>query len=87
VKINAGKGNRRDKIVLRRQLKNNIEEFNNLLSKESWNKVYNHTDVNSSLKAFMDIFLFCHETTIPYKSQKLKVIEIAGGYKEFNEFK
>ena len=75
VKIYTGKGNRRDKIVLRRQLTNShIEKFKNLLSKESGNEELNHTDVNYSLKAFMDIFLFCLETTIPYKRQKLKVI-------------
>ena len=66
VKLNTGKGNRRDKIVLRRQLtNNNIEELKNLLSKESWNEVFSHTDVNSSLKASMDIFLFCLETNNP----------------------
>jgi len=31
-------------------------------------------NVNSSLKAFMDIFLFCLETTILYRRKKLKVI-------------
>jgi hypothetical protein len=36
VKINTGKGNRRTKIVVRRQLTNNgIEELKNLLSNES----------------------------------------------------
>ena len=35
-KLNTGKGNRRDKIVQRRQLtNNNIEELKNLLSKET----------------------------------------------------
>ena len=73
VKINTGKGNRRNKIVLRRQLtNNNMEEFKNLLSRGSWNEIFNRSDVNSSLKAFMDIFLFCLETTIPYKKQKLR---------------
>ena len=28
--------------------------------------VFSHSDINSSLKAFMDIFLFCLETAIPY---------------------
>jgi len=74
----TGKGNRRDKILVvpRRQLtNNNIEEFKNLLSKESWKEVFNHTDVNCSLKAFMDNFMFCLESTITYKRQKLKVIK------------
>jgi len=66
VKLNTGKGNKRDKIVLRRQLtNNNIKELKNLLSKESWNEGFSHTDVNSSLKSFMDIFLFCLETNNP----------------------
>jgi len=39
VRINIGKGNRRTKIVVRRQLtNNNIEELKNLLSKELWNE-------------------------------------------------
>ena len=64
VKMYTGKGNRGDKIVVRRKLtNNNIEELKNLLSKESWNEVFNHTDVIPSLKAFMDIFLFCIDTT------------------------
>jgi hypothetical protein len=54
--MNIGKGNGRTKIVVRRQLTNNIEELKNLLSKESWNEVCNHSDVNSSLKGFLDIF-------------------------------
>jgi len=57
---------------VRRQLTNiNIEEFKNLLSMESWNEVFNHSDENSSLKAYMDIFLFCFETAVAYKRQKL----------------
>jgi len=42
------------------------------LSKESWNEVLKHSDVNASLQAFMDIFLFCFETAIPYKGIKLR---------------
>jgi hypothetical protein len=58
---------------LRRQLtNNNIEEFKNLLSKESWNEVFNHSDVNSSLKAFLDIFLHCFDIAFPYKRVKLR---------------
>ena len=49
VKMYPGKGNR-DKIVLSRQLtNNNIDEFKNLLSKESRNEVFSHTEVNCSL--------------------------------------
>ena len=58
VKMNTDKGNRRNKIAVRRQITNsNTEVFNNLLSKESWNEIYKHSDVNASLKTFMDIFL------------------------------
>jgi hypothetical protein len=56
---------------VRRQLTiNNVDGLKNLLSKESWNEVFNH----SSLKAFMDIFLFCFETAIPYRRMKLREI-------------
>ena len=47
-----------------------------LLSKESRNKVFNHSDVNSSLKAFMDIFLFRFETANPYKRLNLRKTRI-----------
>jgi len=58
---------------LRRQLtNNNVEEFKNLLSKESWNEVFNHSDVNSSLKAFLGIFLHCFDIEFPYKRVKLR---------------
>lgn len=71
--INIGKENRINKIQMRRQLTiNNIDKFKQLLFKESWNSVFNHLDVNASLKAFMDIFLHCLETAIPYKKQKLR---------------
>jgi hypothetical protein len=74
-RINIGKGNKRTKIAVRRQLTNNsIEELKNLLFKEQWNEVFNHSDTNSSIKAFMDIFLFCFETAFPYKIAKLKEI-------------
>jgi hypothetical protein len=71
IKINIGKGNRRNKIVMRRQFTNNsVEEFKNLLSKQSWNEVFNHSDVNSSLKASMDTFLHCFNTAFPCKRVK-----------------
>jgi hypothetical protein len=39
MKINIGKGNRRNKIVMRSQFtKNSVEEFKNLLSKQQWNE-------------------------------------------------
>jgi hypothetical protein len=43
VRINTGKGNKRTKTAVRRQLTNSsIEELKNLLPKESWNEVFNH---------------------------------------------
>ena len=75
VRINIGKGNRRTKIVVRRQLINNsIEEFKNSLSKVSWNEVFYHSDVNSSLKTFLDIFLYCFDIAFPYKRVKLREV-------------
>jgi hypothetical protein len=59
--------------VVRRHLTNrNIQEFIRLLAKESWNDVLNHSDVNASLKAFMDSFLYCFETAIPYKKKIIR---------------
>jgi hypothetical protein len=63
-------------------INNSIEEFKNLLSKESWNEVFNHSDVNSSLKAFMDNLLFYFETAFPYKRVKLKEIRNNGWLSE-----
>jgi len=69
LRINTGK------IVVRRQLTNNgIEKFKNLLSNEAWNEVFNHSDVNSSLKAFLDIFLYYFDIAFPYKRVKLNKI-------------
>ena len=74
VRINIGKGSR-TKIVVRRQVTNkSTEELKNLLSKESWNEVFNHSDVNSTFKAFLDIFLCCFDIGFPYKSIKLREI-------------
>jgi hypothetical protein len=50
--------------------KNSIEELKNLLSKESCYEVFNHLEVNSSLKASMDIFLYYFNTIFPYKRVK-----------------
>jgi hypothetical protein len=58
VRINIGKGKSRTKIVVRRQVTNNsIEECKYLLSMESWNEVFNHSDVNSSKGIFGYIFV------------------------------
>jgi hypothetical protein len=67
VRINIVKRNMRTKIIVRRQFTyNSIEEFKHLLSKEFWNNVYNHLDVNSSLEAFLDIFLHCFNIAFQY---------------------
>jgi hypothetical protein len=58
--------------VRRKITYNSIEEFKNLLSKESRNEVFNHSDVNSSLKAFLDIFLHCFNIAFPYKRVRLR---------------
>jgi hypothetical protein len=43
---------------MRRQFTNNsVEDLKNLLLMQPWNEIFNHSDVTSSLKAFMDIFL------------------------------
>ena len=68
VRINIGKGNRGTKIVVRRRLTNiGIEEFKNLLSNESWNEIFNQSNVNSSLKVSLDFFLYCFDVASPYK--------------------
>jgi hypothetical protein len=73
VRINIGKRNVRTKMIVRRQFTyNSIEEFKHLLSKEFWNNVYNHLDVNSSLEAFLDIFLHCFNIVFPYQRVKLR---------------
>jgi len=65
----------RSKIVMRRQfITNNIEELKNLLSKESWYEVFNHLEINSSLMAFMDIFLYNFNIAFPYKRVKSRAL-------------
>ena len=73
VRINIGKRKRRTKTIVRRQFTyNSIEEFKHLLSKELWNDIYNHLDVNSSLEAFLDTFLHCFNIAFPYKRVNLR---------------
>jgi hypothetical protein len=67
IRICISKRNRRTRIVIRRQLiENSVEKFKNLVSNQLWDEVFNHSDVNSSLKAFMDIFC----TVLIYKRVK-----------------
>ena len=74
--INSGIGNitikyYKSKTVMSRQFtKSSTEEFKNLLSKESWYEVFNYSEVKSSLKAFMDVFLYYFNIAFPYKKVK-----------------
>jgi hypothetical protein len=39
--------------------------------RNTWDEVVNLSDVNASLKAFLDIFLYFFNITFPYKRVKL----------------
>jgi hypothetical protein len=61
------------KIIVKRQFTNStVEEFMNLLSQESWVEVFNQSDVNASLEAFLLIFLHYLNIAFPYKRVKLR---------------
>jgi len=71
LRINSGICNMRSKIVMRKQFtKNSTEELKNLLSKESWCEVFNRFEITSSLKVFMDIFLYYYNTAFAYNRVK-----------------
>jgi hypothetical protein len=73
VRIDTGKRNWSTKTIVRRQFTyNSIAEFKHLLSKEVWNDVYNCSDVNSSLEAFLDTFLHCFNIAFPLKKVNLR---------------
>lgn len=57
----------------RKFTQNHIERFKNLMCNESWVEVCSQSDVNNSVKAFMDIFLFHFETVFPYKRVMLSI--------------
>jgi hypothetical protein len=60
------------KTSVRRQFTHNsIAEFKHLLSKEAWNDVYNCSDVNFSLEAFLATFLHCFNIAFPFKRVNL----------------
>jgi hypothetical protein len=72
VRINTGKRNWSTKTIVRRQFTfNSIAEFKHLLSKEEWNDVYNCSNVNSSLEAFLDTFLHCFNIAFPLERVNL----------------
>jgi hypothetical protein len=51
------KGNKQTKTIVKRHFTDHgIEDFKNLLSQEPWDEVVDLSDVNASLKAFLDIF-------------------------------
>jgi hypothetical protein len=71
-RIDTGKRNWSTKTIVRRQFTfNSIAEFKHLLSKEVWNDVYNFSDVNSSLEAFLDTFIHCFNIAFPLKMVNL----------------
>jgi hypothetical protein len=73
VRNDTGKRNWSTKTNVRRQFTfNSIAEFKHLLSKEVWNDVYNCSDVNSSLEAFLDTFLCCFNIAFPLKRVNLR---------------
>jgi hypothetical protein len=72
VRIDTGKSNWSTKTNLRRQFTyNSIAEFKHLTSKEVWNDVYNCSDVNSSLEAFLNTSLHCFNIPFPLKMLNL----------------
>jgi hypothetical protein len=50
-----------------RQYSENIEEFKCLLNKESWQEVFQTSEVNSDLHVFMDTFDYYYNIKFPYK--------------------
>jgi hypothetical protein len=73
VRINTGKRIWSTKTCVRRQFTyNSIAEFKHLLSKEAWNDVYNCSDVNFSLEAFLATFLQCFNIAFPFKKVNLR---------------
>jgi len=72
-KINTGNGKRNNILVAKRYFTNrNIEEFTQLLAKESWSEVLNHSDINASLREFVDSFLHCFEIAFPYMKKRVR---------------
>jgi hypothetical protein len=68
VRNDTGKRICSTKTSVRRQFTyNSTAEFKHLLSKEAWNDVYNHSDVNFSLEAFLATFLHCFNIAFPFK--------------------
>jgi hypothetical protein len=49
-----------------------IAEFKHLLFKEAWNNVYNCSNANFSLEAFLATFLHCFNIAFPFKRVNLQ---------------
>jgi hypothetical protein len=63
------------KVITSRQYsEKRVEEFKCMLSKESWQEVYQTLDVNSALQIFRDNFGYYFNIAFPYKLQKLRNI-------------
>jgi hypothetical protein len=61
------------KVITSRQYsEKRVEEFKCLLSKESWQELYQTLEVNSGLQIFMENFGYYFNIAFPYKSQKLR---------------
>jgi hypothetical protein len=68
VRIDTGKRICSTKTSVRKQfICNSIAEFKHLLSKEAWNDVYNCSEVNFSLEAFLATLLHCFNIAFPLK--------------------
>ena len=60
IRIQSEIRNKKTKTIVKRQFTDHrVEDFKNLLSQESWDEVVDLSDVNASLKAFLDIFFVC----------------------------
>jgi len=72
VRNDTGKRICSTKTSVRRQFTyNSTAEFKHLLFKEAWNNVYNCSDVNFSLEAFLATFLHCFNIAFPFKRVNL----------------
>jgi hypothetical protein len=59
-------------ITSRQYTEKRVEEFKYMLSKESWQEVYQTLEVNSALQIFRENFGYYFNIAFPYKSKKLR---------------
>jgi len=62
-------------ITSRQYSEKRVEECKCLLSRESWQEVYQTLEVNSALQIFMENFGYYFNIAFRYKSQKLRNIQ------------